>query len=181
MGPPSMHACVITGPHPARFARRPPPEGEVLSSLLIGSRISRRVSVTSGQSHGATHRLRSLRGARLELGALECFLSRCAGRRADSPAGRVGPTASGRSSSTCMGPGCDRPRWHVCRCSRGTAIFASNGQGPSARPSHILVAVGLPSKRGRWSASAHAVAGTSVYFRDPDGSLMEFISYERQS
>lgn len=40
-----------------------------------------------------------------------------------------------------------------------------------------LAACGVPVERGPVERHGAAGRGTSVYFRDPDGSLMEFITY----
>lgn len=51
--------------------------------------------------------------------------------------------------------------------------------GPISEAQAHLAAHGVPIESGpvrRFGACGH---GTSVYFRDPDGSLMEFISYSQ--
>ena len=49
--------------------------------------------------------------------------------------------------------------------------------GPIGTQSRTSRPTASRSSRGRWTPSARGGRGTSVYFRDPDGSLLEFISY----
>jgi catechol 2,3-dioxygenase-like lactoylglutathione lyase family enzyme len=50
--------------------------------------------------------------------------------------------------------------------------------GPIAQAVAHLEACGVPVELGPVERHGARGAGTSVYFRDPDGSLLEFISYE---
>jgi catechol 2,3-dioxygenase-like lactoylglutathione lyase family enzyme len=50
--------------------------------------------------------------------------------------------------------------------------------GPIADAVAHLKAHGIAIEAGPMQRSGAKGPGTSVYFRDPDGSLMEFMSYE---
>ena len=91
------------------------------------------------------------------------------------PRGRGGPIASAVCSSTVT------PRPHPDAA--GAPAGAAGQQRPVLRWSGPidgaiahLATQGVPSSSGRWSAGRGGT-GVSLYFRDPDGSLMEFISY----
>jgi catechol 2,3-dioxygenase-like lactoylglutathione lyase family enzyme len=51
--------------------------------------------------------------------------------------------------------------------------------GPIADAIAHLAAQGVPVERGPMQRFGAKGPGTSVYFRDPDGSLMEFMSYQK--
>jgi len=53
--------------------------------------------------------------------------------------------------------------------------------GPIAEAIAHLKRCGIAIERGPMQRSGAKGAGTSVYFRDPDGSLMEFMSYASPS
>lgn len=53
--------------------------------------------------------------------------------------------------------------------------------GPIAEAVAHLASVGVEVELGPVTRHGALGAGTSVYFRDPDGSLLEFISYEAVS
>ena len=72
-------------------------------------------------THGAASQARSLRRARLRLGALERVLSRCAGRRGGRSAARVRPTVSATAQLNLHGPG-------VIRRTGGAAAGAAGQQ-----------------------------------------------------
>ena len=94
----------------------------------------------------------------------------CGGRTA-------GPIDSANVQLNLHGPGFRPGRGGAAAGrSRATAICASNGADRSRMPSPISGAAVWRSMPDRCSGSAPG-AGTSVYFRDPDGSLLEFISY----
>ena len=48
---------------------------------------------------------------------------------------------------------------------------------PPVKLDHCVKAHGIPVERGPLQRFGAKGPGTSVYFRDPDGSLMEFMSY----
>jgi catechol 2,3-dioxygenase-like lactoylglutathione lyase family enzyme len=50
--------------------------------------------------------------------------------------------------------------------------------GPIAQAVEHLAKLGIAPEQGPVTRHGAQGAGTSVYFRDPDGSLMEFISYQ---
>lgn len=53
--------------------------------------------------------------------------------------------------------------------------------GPIGRAIEHLRRHGVPIEAGPMTRGGAKGAGTSVYFRDPDGTLLEFISYEPES
>jgi catechol 2,3-dioxygenase-like lactoylglutathione lyase family enzyme len=60
----------------------------------------------------------------------------------------------------------------------GNSDLCFEWEGPIADAIEHLKQQGVPIEAGpmrRFGAKGH---GTSIYFRDPDGSLMEFISYQ---
>ena len=94
-----------------------------------------------------------------------------------APGRRRRCTASAPSSSTSTAPACAAPARAASGPAGRTAISASPGTEPiEAALEHLartvstveLGPVRRPGARGD---------GTSVYFRDPDGSLLELISY----
>ena len=74
-----------------------------------------------------------------------------------------------------------RPRWRGCRCSRATAICAFEWKGPIADAIAHLGRCRVAIDAGPMQRFGAKGAGTSVYFRDPDGSLLEFISYQPEA
>lgn len=50
--------------------------------------------------------------------------------------------------------------------------------GPIAQAVEHLSRLGVPIEAGPMGRHGARGAGTSIYFRDPDGSLLEFISYD---
>ena len=90
-------------------------------------------------------------------------------------------TGSARCSSICMGRASIRPRSRGCRCSPATAICASSGSGPIADAIAHLRALRRAIHAGPMQRFGAGGDGTSVYFRDPDGSLLEFISYQPEA
>ena len=61
----------------------------------------------------------------------------------------------------------------------GNSDICFEWRGPIADAIAHLAAHGIPIERGPMERFGAKGQGTSVYFRDPDGSLMEFISYAR--
>jgi peroxiredoxin/catechol 2,3-dioxygenase-like lactoylglutathione lyase family enzyme len=61
----------------------------------------------------------------------------------------------------------------------GNSDLCFEWNGPIADAIHHLQACGVAVETGPMQRFGAKGAGTSVYFRDPDGSLMEFISYAR--
>jgi len=62
----------------------------------------------------------------------------------------------------------------------GNSDICFEWQGPIADAIAHLAAHGIAVERGPMQRLGAKGEGTSVYFRDPDGSLMEFISYARR-
>ncbi|TFF27608.1 VOC family virulence protein [Jiella endophytica] len=60
----------------------------------------------------------------------------------------------------------------------GNSDLCFRWHGPIAEALSHLKAHGIEAELGPVTRSGAAGTGTSVYFRDPDGSLMEFISYD---
>ena len=63
----------------------------------------------------------------------------------------------------------------------GNSDLCFEWQGPIADAVAHLDRHGISVERGPMERFGARGAGTSVYFRDPDGSLMEFISYTAPS
>ena len=61
----------------------------------------------------------------------------------------------------------------------GNSDICFEWKGPIADAIAHLAAHGVTVERGPMERFGAKGQGTSVYFRDPDGSLMEFISYVR--
>jgi catechol 2,3-dioxygenase-like lactoylglutathione lyase family enzyme len=59
----------------------------------------------------------------------------------------------------------------------GNSDLCFEWPGEIAEAAHYLERCGVPVERGPMQRFGARGAGTSVYFRDPDGSLLEFISY----
>ncbi len=59
----------------------------------------------------------------------------------------------------------------------GNSDLCFEWHGPIAAAVAHLTALGVPIEVGPVTRRGARNNGTSVYFRDPDGSLMEFISY----
>jgi catechol 2,3-dioxygenase-like lactoylglutathione lyase family enzyme len=62
----------------------------------------------------------------------------------------------------------------------GNSDLCFEWSGPIADAIAHLQRCGVAVERGPLTRFGARGEGTSVYFRDPDGSLMEFISYDRQ-
>ena len=61
----------------------------------------------------------------------------------------------------------------------GNSDICFEWNGPIADAIAHLAVYGIAVERGPMERFGAKGQGTSVYFRDPDGSLMEFISYAR--
>ena len=61
----------------------------------------------------------------------------------------------------------------------GNSDLCFNWRGPIADAVAHLQGQGIEIELGPVERFGGRGAGTSIYFRDPDGSLMEFISYDR--
>jgi catechol 2,3-dioxygenase-like lactoylglutathione lyase family enzyme len=59
----------------------------------------------------------------------------------------------------------------------GNSDLCFEWQGPIGEAIAHLQKVGVPIELGPVERRGARGAGTSIYFRDPDGSLLEFISY----
>jgi catechol 2,3-dioxygenase-like lactoylglutathione lyase family enzyme len=90
---------------------------------------------------------------------------------------RAGPIASGRFNSTCTGRDSIpiRSSFHPVQPGNSDLCFAWDGpiEEAVAHLNRLQVAI----EEGPVRRNGAAGAGASVYFRDPDGSLLEFISY----
>jgi len=60
----------------------------------------------------------------------------------------------------------------------GNSDLCFQWDGPIAGAVEHLRIHGVPIEAGPMTRGGRRGRGTSVYFRDPDGSLLEFISYE---
>ena len=90
----------------------------------------------------------------------------------------AGPTGSATNSSTCTARVSTRRRLPACQCSPATAICASNGKDSIQDAIAHLKTHNIAVEAGPMQRFGAKGAGTSIYFRDPDGSLMEFMSYQ---
>lgn len=75
-----------------------------------------------------------------------------------------------------MDPALNRTRLRGFRYSRAEAISASSGLDQSRARSITLRAHSVEVELGPVRRQGAGGEGTSVYFRDPDGSLLELIS-----
>ena len=75
------------------------------------------------------------------------------------------------------GPGMDPSPVAQDRVRPGNSDFCLVWNGPVEEAIAHLSEHGVPIEEGPVQRSGARGAGTSVYFRDPDGSLCEFISY----
>lgn len=76
------------------------------------------------------------------------------------------------------GPGVDADPVALVPVAPGNSDLCFAWPGPIEEAIARLTAQGVVPEKGPVTRYGARGAGTSVYFRDPDGSLMEFISYE---
>ena len=77
----------------------------------------------------------------------------------------------------CHGPGLDSSPVAQLPVQPGNSDLCFEWPGPIADAKAHLQAQGVAIELGPVERHAARGKGTSVYFRDPDGSLLEFISY----
>ena len=77
----------------------------------------------------------------------------------------------------CHGPGLDPTPVARLPVQPGNSDLCFEWLGPIADAKAHLEAHGVAVELGPVERSAMRGGGTSLYFRDPDGSLLEFISY----
>ena len=93
---------------------------------------------------------------------------------------RAGPTASAPRSSICTGPAFIPAEVARLPVQPGNSDLCFEWNGPIA---DAIAHLGALPRRGPCRtdrALRRQGRGTSVYFRDPDGSLLEFISYAQR-
>jgi catechol 2,3-dioxygenase-like lactoylglutathione lyase family enzyme len=79
----------------------------------------------------------------------------------------------------CHGPGLDSRPVAQLPVQPGNSDLCFEWPGPIADAKAHLEAHGVAVELGPVERHAARGKGTSLYFRDPDGSLLEFISYAR--
>lgn len=77
----------------------------------------------------------------------------------------------------CHGPGLDPKPVARVPVAPGNSDLCFEWPGPIAQAQAHLAAHGVAVELGPVERAAARGVGLSVYFRDPDGSLLEFISY----
>ena len=77
----------------------------------------------------------------------------------------------------CHGPGLDPTPVARLPVQPGNSDLCFEWPGPIADAKAHLQAHGVASRAGPVERHAARGKGTSLYFRDPDGSLLEFIAY----
>jgi catechol 2,3-dioxygenase-like lactoylglutathione lyase family enzyme len=78
----------------------------------------------------------------------------------------------------CHGPGVEAEPLARIPVAPGNSDLCFAWPGPIAAAAEHLAGHGVEVELGPVERAGARGAGTSVYFRDPDGSLLEFISYE---
>ncbi len=84
----------------------------------------------------------------------------------------------GEQQLNCHGPGKDAEPVARRPVMPGGSDLCFRWHGPIAGALGHLAAKGVATELGPVERHGALGAGRSVYFRDPDGSLMEFISYD---
>jgi len=87
----------------------------------------------------------------------------------------------GETQLNCHGPGLDPTPVARLPVQPGNSDLCFVWPGPIAGAVEHLKARGMEIELGPVERNGARDAGTSVYFRDPDGSLLEFISYVRET
>ena len=90
---------------------------------------------------------------------------------------RASPIASATGSSTCTGRACKPAEVARLPVQPGNSDLCFEWRGPIADAIAHLEKHGIAVERGPMQRFGAKGPGTSVYFRDPDGSLMEFMCY----
>lgn len=83
----------------------------------------------------------------------------------------------GATQLNCHGPGVDAVPVAHEPVRPGNSDLCFEWPGPIDRARQHLEACGVTIELGPVTRHGAKGAGTSLYFRDPDGSLLEFISY----
>ncbi len=83
----------------------------------------------------------------------------------------------GDTQLNCHGPGLDPTPVARLPVQPGNSDLCVEWPGPVEEARAHLERLGVAVELGPIARHAAKGAGTSVYFRDPDGSLLEFISY----
>jgi catechol 2,3-dioxygenase-like lactoylglutathione lyase family enzyme len=86
----------------------------------------------------------------------------------------------GDAQLNCHGPGVEATPVARLPVQPGNSDLCFEWPGPIAEAKAHLVKHGVEIELGPVSRNGARDAGTSLYFRDPDGSLLEFISYAEQ-
>ena len=87
----------------------------------------------------------------------------------------------GDTQLNCHGPGVEPDPVARLPVQPGNSDLCFEWRGPIVEAQAHLAQHGVAIELGPVPRSAARGSGVSVYFRDPDGSLLEFISYARPS
>lgn len=85
----------------------------------------------------------------------------------------------GATQLNCHGPGVDATPIARVPVQPGNSDLCFEWPGPIAQAQAHLGTHGVTIELGPVERRGARNVGTSLYFRDPDGSLLEFISYDR--